>query len=221
MNIVDYYDTPIVRLSPAENETGWDGETPTKFKMGSIVVFDVTLNDAVPTGLDINDRTVSESAYTIEDNRIYGQITIDDSCYRSCFCFIDIHSDKLCEDYTVNSFYVSPTDQYIITADSTVQLAEDHELCAIWKKIRADVPGDVTGDGIIDAVDASSVLAYYARTATNQEGGYTEEQLLAADINHDGEINAVDASNILAYYAYTAVTDKNVMSLEEFMKSRK
>ena len=57
--------------------------------------------------------------------------------------------------------------------------------------------GDVNNDGKINAVDASDVLAYYARISTNQEGGYTEEQKLAADVTHDGSINAVDASKLI------------------------
>ncbi|WP_295120622.1 cohesin domain-containing protein [Ruminococcus sp.] len=78
--------------------------------------------------------------------------------------------------------------------------------------------GDVNNDGKINAVDASNVLAYYARISTNQEGGYTEEQKLAADVDHDGRINAVDASNILAYYAYISTTKETPMSMEEYMK---
>ena len=78
--------------------------------------------------------------------------------------------------------------------------------------------GDVNNDGKINAVDASNVLAYYARISTNQEGGYTEEQKLAADVDHDGRINAVDASNILAYYAYVSTTKETPMSMEEYMK---
>jgi hypothetical protein len=80
--------------------------------------------------------------------------------------------------------------------------------------------GDVNNDGKINAVDASSVLAYYARISTNQEGGYTEEQKLAADVDHDGKINAVDASNILAYYAYVSTAKETPMSMEEYMKKK-
>ena len=80
--------------------------------------------------------------------------------------------------------------------------------------------GDVNNDGKINAVDASDVLAYYARISTNQEGGYTEEQKLAADVTHDGSINAVDASNILAYYAYVSTTKETPMSMEEYMKKK-
>ncbi|WP_297958130.1 leucine-rich repeat protein [uncultured Ruminococcus sp.] len=81
------------------------------------------------------------------------------------------------------------------------------------------VMGDVNRDGEINAVDASSVLAYYAMTSTNQDGGYDEDQKTAADVNHDGDINAVDASNILAYYAYVATTaEGEAMTMEEYMK---
>ena len=78
--------------------------------------------------------------------------------------------------------------------------------------------GDVNNDSQINAVDASSVLTYYARISTDQNGGYTEDQELAADVDNDGLINAVDASNILSYYAYVSTAKGNIMSLQEFMK---
>jgi hypothetical protein len=79
--------------------------------------------------------------------------------------------------------------------------------------------GDVNDDGKINAVDASSVLAYYAMISTNQDGGYDDEQKLAADVNNDGKINAVDASCILSYYAYTSTTEDEVKkTIEEFLK---
>ena len=79
------------------------------------------------------------------------------------------------------------------------------------------VLGDVDSDSKIDAVDASSVLTYYAMTSTNKDGGFNEAQKLAADVDKNGAINAVDASNILSYYAYTATTKENVISFEEFL----
>ncbi|EWM54116.1 dockerin type I domain-containing protein [Ruminococcus flavefaciens] len=68
--------------------------------------------------------------------------------------------------------------------------------------------GDVNNDGMIDAVDASVVLAYYARISTNHDGGFTELQKLAADFNHDGKVDAVDASNILSYYTYISTSSE-------------
>jgi hypothetical protein len=80
--------------------------------------------------------------------------------------------------------------------------------------------GNVNNSVIIDAVDASAVLKYYARISTNQEGGFTEKQELAADVNSDGIIDSVDASRILAYYAYVSTTNEEAKSMEEFMKKK-
>ena len=80
--------------------------------------------------------------------------------------------------------------------------------------------GDVNGDGIIDAVDASNVLRYYAIISTDQEGGFTDDQKAAADVNKDGEVNAVDSSNILAYYAYASISDAAIKTMEEFINKK-
>ena len=77
--------------------------------------------------------------------------------------------------------------------------------------------GDVNCDGIIDAVDASNVLKYYALISTEQDGEFTDDQKSVADVNNDGEVNAVDSSNILAYYAYASTSDETIKTMEEFM----
>ena len=79
-----------------------------------------------------------------------------------------------------------------------------------------DTLGDINSDGYINAVDASSVLSYYARISTDQEGGYNALQKLNADVNHDRLINAVDASSILSYYAYNS-TSKDKISFKEYL----
>ena len=64
--------------------------------------------------------------------------------------------------------------------------------------------GDVNQDNVIDADDASYVLAEYARTATSKPSEFSEAQRLAADVNEDNVIDSDDASRILAYYAAVA-----------------
>lgn len=64
--------------------------------------------------------------------------------------------------------------------------------------------GDVDENGVVDAIDASHVLAEYARVATKQGKTFSENQQLAADVNSDNVIDAVDASKILAYYTACA-----------------
>ena len=65
--------------------------------------------------------------------------------------------------------------------------------------------GDVTGDGVIDAVDASAVLSEYALTSTDKPSSFNVEQVIAADYDNNTAVNAVDASLILAKYAENAV----------------
>lgn len=77
--------------------------------------------------------------------------------------------------------------------------------------------GDVTGDSAIDAVDASEILAEYARKSTNQASTLTEEQQKAADVDKNGSINAVDASQVLSFYAYKATSSGETVGFEEFL----
>lgn len=61
--------------------------------------------------------------------------------------------------------------------------------------------GDVNGDGIIDAIDASEVLSEYALVSTTG-GEFSDEQSYAANINLDEFIDATDATALQCYYAY-------------------
>lgn len=58
------------------------------------------------------------------------------------------------------------------------------------------VPGDINGDGEIDAADAGLISRYDAGFIT-----LTAEQLLAGDVNKDGEVDAADAGLISRYDA--------------------
>ena len=80
--------------------------------------------------------------------------------------------------------------------------------------------GDPTGDGKVDAKDASKVLAIYAIYST---GGIPEdmsdELFAAADVNEDGQLNAKDASDILSYYAYLSVGGTD--SFKDFLLAKR
>ena len=62
-----------------------------------------------------------------------------------------------------------------------------------WQGGTQQIPGDVNGDGKIDASDAQLVYAY-----TLGEGALTEIQILIADMDSDGKITAKDAAMIFA-----------------------
>lgn len=65
------------------------------------------------------------------------------------------------------------------------------------------VPGDVNGDGKVNAVDASVISIEYANLSTiDGVATFTDEQNKKADINYDGRIDARDATYASMYYAY-------------------
>ena len=76
--------------------------------------------------------------------------------------------------------------------------------------------GDITGDSIVNAVDASCVLAEYSILSTDGKYTFTDEQISAADINKDNRIDANDASEILAYYSYLSTGGK-ILDMQEYL----
>lgn len=74
--------------------------------------------------------------------------------------------------------------------------------------------GDVNGDNIVDAVDASLILSNYAAASTNQPLPLDEAQIELADTNGDGQADALDSTLVLGYYGYTATN--GTMTPEEY-----
>ena len=98
------------------------------------------------------------------------------------------------------------------------EISEDSVKIAVpaEKGLKVDC-GDVNQDGMIDASDASQILAIYAVYSTGGTPEETEQQLLLADVNADGMADASDASTVLAYYAY--LSTGGTVDIETFMTS--
>ena len=92
------------------------------------------------------------------------------------------------------------------TTTTTVPPAKDYSL------------GDVNGDKLIDAVDASMVLSEYAKISSNVQGSFNDAQKKAADVDSNSLTDAVDASKILSYYAYASSGSGQKMTLQEFIE---
>lgn len=78
--------------------------------------------------------------------------------------------------------------------------------------------GDLNRDGMVNASDASDVLAEYSLLSTSGEYSFTEKQKLEADTDKDSFIDATDASNILEYYSYASTGGED--SFEKFMSAK-
>ncbi len=76
--------------------------------------------------------------------------------------------------------------------------------------------GDVNLDGIVEATDASSVLAYYADISVGHATVLNEHQILCGDVDRNGITDANDASVILAYYARLSTTSGK-LTWDDFM----
>ena len=77
--------------------------------------------------------------------------------------------------------------------------------------------GDIDGDIMVDAGDASAILAEYALLSTGGTPSFTAAQKGAGDINGDGNVDAGDASTVLGYYAYLSTGGNN--SFRGFLNS--
>ena len=75
--------------------------------------------------------------------------------------------------------------------------------------------GDINGDQIINASDASQILATYSLVQVGGDIPLTEAQIAAADINKDGKVDAKDASDALRYYTYLSIG--GTLTIEEFL----
>lgn len=81
--------------------------------------------------------------------------------------------------------------------------------------------GDINKDGYINSVDASEVLTYYTKAASNKDGGFSKAQKEVADVDGNGAINVEDAMSILLYYAYLSTTKESApKSIEVFVKEQ-
>ncbi len=133
-----------------------------------------TLSVAV-TGGDYNDTTVYTDTFTVPDGN-----DNPDSFMNMTYTFtIDDKS-------TGNKWDISSETK----TQKNIALHMNHYL-----------KGDVNGDNLIDAVDATQIQQYYAKLSAGGEVTLNERQLLAADVNNDDLVDAVDATQIQQYYA--------------------
>jgi hypothetical protein len=71
--------------------------------------------------------------------------------------------------------------------------------------------GDIDGNNVVDASDASNILAEYAALSTGRPTIFWPNQKDAADVNNDGVIDSSDASMVLAHYASVSTGGNGVI----------
>ncbi len=193
----------------------------------------------------IPDNVKTISKYTFVCNENLTSITIpstvkriDSSFVYNCEGEIDIYFDgtkaqwnEIASEYAVSSKNVTihylkdvvtttatkpaTTTTTTITTASTSTTATTTTIPDVT--IDTAKVGDVDGDGIINATDASEILKVYALASTGDASLLTESFKKLADVNKDGTADAADSSAILAYYAY--ISTGGAGSVEEYFNT--
>lgn len=150
------------------------------------------------------DRTVENVGYD-EENYVYkwydyGNFETLESSYAFFISNIEGWSSELDMSLISNYKSISDNQSYAVI-------------------IPSDKVGNVNGDDIVDASDASVILSTYALLSTGKISILSNEQCKTADVNGDGLVDANDASSILGYYSYlsTLPATETPVSIKEYI----
>ena len=132
----NYFGRNVLRLAPGDpTSNGLFGD-------GDRLVFDIQFSGTVPIGADINDNDLTTSDYTIDGDRIFGEVTISDAHYRkwgrNSYSFLDINCQDPVSSYTVYEFklYTGINSETVITSDTTFDATDEVRLIAKWEPIQ-------------------------------------------------------------------------------------
>lgn len=111
-------------------------------------------------------------------------------------------------DYAFGIVYDLRSDTYSSDKNVVIKCSPDSAAGKYAEKMNIDIfdpandlLGDVNRDRLIDAGDASAVLAEYSVMSTGSEGTFGGYKLYSGDYDHNGVIDASDATDILVEYS--------------------
>lgn len=107
-----------------------------------------------------------------------------------CEQYVYVEIPALGHDWNDWVVTVEPTEETAGSQTRTCKNCDKTETVII--PCTSVIPGDVTGDGKVNSLDARWILQYVARLKD-----FDEKQLMAADMTGDGKINALDARKAL------------------------
>ena len=190
---------------------------------GKITV-EIPENTSAEIKINFTSPEVTDEPYYITDADggnsysfdIEGRDTTDDD-YRNYTLNVSITDSEYNDTAVYNETFTIPDGNdnpdsfkditYTFTIDSEYSgneweiLSETETNKNILLHLNSYLRGDVNGDNLIDAVDATQIQEYYAIVSTGGEGNFNERQKLSGDVNFDNLIDAVDATQVQQYYA--------------------
>ena len=184
-------------------------------KIGEMVYYDT---DNIPLPKNHNDASIFLNDSSVCDGYARAMnLLLHEAGIDSCYVSNSDHAWVIVETGG-HYFHVDPTwddvgeiiyDWFMKTDDQIIH-DECHSVWNIrqpsalhdfqWTELHpcTDKMGDVNNDDIIDARDASEILAGYAKASVGEE---TDLDPVLADFDYNGSVNAADASKVLKVYA--------------------
>lgn len=175
---------------------------------------DVKGGESYTFNIEGRDNTESDyRSYTVSVELAGGKYNIKSAAFTDEITVPDVNDNP--DSYIKYTYTFEADDEFSKNEwDITAQSGTTKTIAVHLDNIAL---GDMNRDGMVDANDASTVLAEYSRLSTSGEYSFNEKQKIEADVNGDSYIDANDVSNILAYYSYVSTGGKD--SLEEFMSA--
>lgn len=170
-DFIRYYDeSNTLRISP---DTHYQNSENQIIEAGDILIFDVSFSNANIQSIDIDDKVLDSSKYSIENGRVYGKINIETSMLKSGITFlnfVDINYNSKPTNYTINKFMLIKSSN-IVTLQTIVTKQENHTLYAMWEPLYT-VTFDSNGGTLTDNTKYVSYNEPYGTLPTPTKEGY-------------------------------------------------
>lgn len=186
------------------------GHEPQEYSF-EIIMTKGTHDFAPYTNICISGQTDSEVSYEFTDDgiilrspeKLHTSVGLDYSIY-------DENGDYQETVQTDSSLINSVSDVFLkFDENNQIQVLFDDDGDGVFDAEMKK--GDVNMDGMIDAADASEILAHYSfeSTAMGSTNEYTMNTINTklGDVNGDGTVNAADASVVLSMYAESSTSN--------------
>ena len=141
---------------------------------------------------------INKSRYNIYIRKNQSEVAL----YPSSAAYIENNGSEIATDeFSLSVTAENPVTSVELNASQENKLGNTIKINIYKTSLSDPKAGDVNGDGVVNAADASEILRHYASISSDGNGTIDSEYLPLADMDGDGSYNSADASDVLVYYS--------------------
>lgn len=193
---------PETTTEPASTEPAYTGETMTNPALPLSTETTLVTNAAPATDATVTNPVMPSATETTTVTTVYAETM----------------TNPAMPGETTATETTTTTQDTAVTMTNPVMPTTTEPTSTDPAEPRTYIPGDVNGDGSVNAKDATVILIAAARIGTGADSNLNDSALAAANVVIDNAINALDATLILRYAAACG-TLENPPTLDEFRAS--